>query len=282
MMRAAPRPEPVREAEEVGLVDGVQHLDRRALDDLVLQRGNAERPLPPVGLGDVRPLDRLRSVRPALQPSGEVLEVLLQGLPVVLPRLAVDPGRGVPLQREVRRPQVLDVVDVVQERREPHLLVPLSCLTYPLQRTGRAVPALCPGRVLLARVPFGQAPSLHPLRRRLPGVVRRLRRYYGPVRLPVSVHHRRVSLDFPTRPAAPSAAGDHGISRFSREVCPCMHGVSDRAGLRRVSRYRRAGCGLPPSSTASASRSEVAFAAQYPACTFPCQRFAPALADGHA
>ena len=41
--------------------------------------------------------------------------------------------------------------------------------------------------------------------------------HYGPVRLPVSVHHRRVSLDFPTRPAAPSAAGGHGISRFSRE-----------------------------------------------------------------
>ena len=136
--------------------------------------------------------------------------LLLQRLPVVPPRLAVHARRGVPLQREVRRPQAVEVVDVVQERREPHLLIPSCCLTYPLQRTGRAVPALCPGRVLLARVPFGQTPSLHPLRRRLPGVVRRLRRYYGPVRLPVAVHRRRTSLDFPTRPAAPSAAGDHG------------------------------------------------------------------------
>ena len=50
-MLAAPRPESVREAEEVRFVDGVQHLDRRALDDLVFQRGNPERPLPPVALG---------------------------------------------------------------------------------------------------------------------------------------------------------------------------------------------------------------------------------------
>ena len=70
-------------------------------------------------------------------------------------------------------------------------------------------------------------------------------------------HHRRASVDFPTRPAGPSPTGDQGLSRFSREVCPGMLGVSDRAGLHRVWPYRRAGCGLPPSSTASASRSEV-------------------------
>jgi hypothetical protein len=44
------RPEPVGEAPEVHLVDGAQHLDDGPLDDLVLQRGNAERPLPPVRL----------------------------------------------------------------------------------------------------------------------------------------------------------------------------------------------------------------------------------------
>ncbi len=175
-------------------------------------------------------------------------------LPVVLPRLAVDPRCGVSLQRVVRRPQVLDVVNVVQERREPHRLVPLSNFTYPLQRTARAVPVLRPGRVLLARVPFGQAPSLHPLRRRLPSVVRRLRRYYGPVRLPLAVHRRRASTDFPTRPASPSPTGGQGLSRFSREVRRCVHGVSDRAGLRSVLPWRHPGCGLPPSSTASASR----------------------------
>src|SRR5207245_4387320 len=115
-----------------------------ALDGVAVcrDRRNAQRPLPPVGLRDVRPFDRLRSIRSALQPSGQVREVLLEGLSVMPPRLAIDPrGRG-PLQGEVRGPQMIDVVDVVQERREPHLLVPLSNSTYPLQRTGRALPVL--------------------------------------------------------------------------------------------------------------------------------------------
>src|SRR5438093_3155972 len=43
IVRAAPRSEPKREVGKVGFVDGVQHLDRRALDNLVLQRGDAER-----------------------------------------------------------------------------------------------------------------------------------------------------------------------------------------------------------------------------------------------
>ena len=128
-------------------------------------------------------------------------------------------------------------------------------MTYPNLRTWHAVSGtVSDGHVLVIRIPLGQAPSLRPLRGRLPGVVRGLRRYYGPVRLPVSVHHRRVSLDFPTRPAAPSAAGGHGISRFSREVFSYMHGVSDRAGFPGISRYRCPGRGLPLSPTASAPR----------------------------
>ena len=58
----------------------------------------------------------------------------------------------------------ISAADVVQERGEPQRPIPSRCLTYPLQRTGRALPAQCPGRVLLARIPFGQAPFLHPLR----------------------------------------------------------------------------------------------------------------------
>ena len=69
IMRAAPRPEPVGEAQEVRLVDGVEHLDDRPLDDLVLQRGDAERPLPPVRLRDVRPPRRPRPVAPRCAPG---------------------------------------------------------------------------------------------------------------------------------------------------------------------------------------------------------------------
>jgi hypothetical protein len=97
---------------------------------------------------------------------------------------------------------------------------------------------------------------LHPLRRRLPGLVRRLRRYYRSVRLPVFVHHRRASLDFPMRPQTYFVWGEPGISRFPGEVLWYVHGVCDRAGSRHTLRYRRTGWSLPLSPTASASRSE--------------------------
>src|SRR5437588_10727541 len=257
LMLASLRSEPVRKAEKIRLVDGVQHLDRGTLDDLVFQRRYSERSLPPVGLRYIHPTHRLGSVRPAFQPFGEILEVLLQFLAVVPPRLPVHARCGFLLQTEVGHTKRFQVVDVVQKRREPQLLILLCCLTYPLQRTGRVFPARCPGRVLLWRVPFGQPPSLHPLRRRWSGVVRGLLRYYGAVRLPRSVRHRRTSLDFPTRPMATAALGGLGISRFPNEVLAYGHGVSDRAGLGHTSRYRCTRWGLPLLLTASASRSKL-------------------------
>src|SRR5437764_3315735 len=256
LMLASPRSEPVRKAEKIRFIDGVQHLDRGALDDLVFQRRHSERSLPPVGLWYIHPTHRFGSVRPAFQPFGEILEVLLQFLAVVPPRLPVHARCGFLLQTEVGHTKRFQVVDVVQKRREPQLLILLCCLTYPLQRTERVFPARCPGRVLLWQVPFGQPLSLHPLRRRWPGLVRGLPRYCRAVRLPRSVHHRRTSVDFPTRHRATVALGKPGISRFPSEVLPYVHGVSDRAGLRHTSRYRCTRWGLPHLPTASASRSE--------------------------
>ena len=114
--------------------------------------------------------------------------------------------------------------------------------------------------------------------------VRQLRRYYTPVRLPVFVHHWLASLDFPMRPAVPCLAGKHGLSRFSREVMSgvgltlflCMQRVSDRAGSPGLLPDRDMECGLPLVGTASAPRTRD-FAAQWLACTYPCQRFTPAL-----
>src|SRR5882762_1490361 len=256
LMLAAARSEPVRKSKKVRFVDGVQHLDRRALDDFVFQCRDSERSLPPVGLRDIHPTHRLRSVRSSLQPFGKVLEIPLQFFSVMPPRLPVHTRRGFLLQREVGHAQCFQVVDVVQKRCEPQLLILSCCLTYPLQRTRRVSPARCPGRVLLRQVPFGQTPSLRPLRHRLPGVVWGLLRYYGSVRLPRSVRHRRTSLDFPMRPKATAALGSPGISRFPNEVSAYVHGVSDRAGLKYTSRYRCTRWGLPHLLTASASRSE--------------------------
>src|SRR6202035_5062247 len=215
------------------------------LDDFVFQRRDSERSLPPISLRDVHPTHRLRSVRSSLQPFGKILKIHLQLLSVVPPRLPVHARRGFLLQTEVGHAQRVQVVDVVQERRELQLLILSCCLAYPLQRTGRVFPARCPGRVLLGQVPFGQTSSLHPLRHRLPGLVRELLRYYRSVRLPRSVRHRRASLDFPMRPKATSALGELGISRFPREVLPYVLGVSDRAGLWHTSRYRCIRWGLP-------------------------------------
>jgi hypothetical protein len=130
-------------------------------------------------------------------------------------------------------------------------------MTYPFQLTWHASSGTESDRhVLSVRIPFGQAPSLHLLRHRTSGFVRRLRRYYEPVRLPLPVHHRRTSEDFPTRPAR-LLEGRQGISRFSRKVFPCMRGVFDRAGFCDSLRWRCRGCGLPHSFTASAPRSEL-------------------------
>src|SRR4029453_6773357 len=115
--------------------------------------------------------DRLRSIRSAFQPLREVLEMALQPLLVVPPCLAVHARSRILLEGEERRSQARDVVHVMQERGEPHLLIPSCDLPYPLQRTRRVGPARCPGRVLLARVSFGPPPSLRCLRSRLPGVV---------------------------------------------------------------------------------------------------------------
>ena len=107
---------------------------------------------------------------------------------------------------------------------------PADCLTYPLKRAGHVFPALCPGHVTLKRLPLGQSPFLHCLRSRTGGFVRQLRRYYETVRLPMPVHHRCASLDFPMRSGIPSLADRHGISRLPLKVLACMLRVSDRAG----------------------------------------------------
>ena len=130
---------------------------------------------------------------------------------------------------------------------------PHSCCSYPLKRAWHITPALCPECVTLRRVSLGQPPSLHRLRSRCSGLVRRLLRYYGAVRLPASVHHRRSSLDFPMRSTRARVDGCR-TSRFPCKVLACMLGVCDRAGSRSVLPMRRFRCGLPLSSTASAPR----------------------------
>jgi hypothetical protein len=137
--------------------------------------------------------------------------------------------------------------------------IPACCLSYPLKHVGHVIPALCPVHVTLKQIPLGQPPSLHHLLGLRLGLVRRLCRYYGAVRLPMPVHHRRASLDFPMRSGVFSSPVRHRISRFPLKVLTYMRRVSDRAESKSVSRYRRPQFCLPLISTASAPQSSHRF-----------------------
>src|ERR1039458_8828081 len=215
VMRAATRPEPIRKAEEVRLIDGAEYLDHRPLKELVLQSGDPERPQPPIGLRYVHPPRRLRPVTPAMNPGMEILKVDLQLCPVVLPRHAVHPRRGLGLQRPIGRPKAIDV-DMVQERGEPRFLVRCCHSAHTTKLTWRALPATVSGARFTGRVPLGRSASIHRFRRPALGVVQRFPRYYRTVRLLTIVHHGITAWAFPARPALPSRrAGDREISRFS-------------------------------------------------------------------
>jgi hypothetical protein len=78
IMRTTPGPEPVGQAPKIHLVDCVKHLDDGPLNDLVLQRGNTQRPQPPVRLRYIGPPARLGPVAPRPHPLVQVLKVGLQ------------------------------------------------------------------------------------------------------------------------------------------------------------------------------------------------------------
>ena len=102
---------------------------------------------------------------------------------------------------------------------------------YAGQRLGHARPALSPERALLVRVPLGPRPWLHRLRRRDPGFVRRVHRYYGGVRLLPIVHRRLRLLTFPPRTIRPTGLmADQEISRFPDEELADAPGSSTTPG----------------------------------------------------
>jgi site-specific DNA recombinase len=157
------RPKAVAEALEVLLVNLVQDPHHRLLDNLVLQAGDAQRPLTAVGFGYPTSLRGLGTIPAALDAIMQVRQPGLQVLSIRGPRHAVQPRHGVTLQRVVRLPQQVDR-DVVQQSGEPQVLVPSCGLTYPAQPTRREAPALCPACGRLFRIPLGHQPSLQPVR----------------------------------------------------------------------------------------------------------------------
>src|SRR5215211_4783085 len=138
----------------------------------------------------------------------QVREIALKVCIVGFPRQSIHAGCGV-LFELIKRVLKLFDAEVVEERGEP-LLLPCPCdFPYALQRLCHAYPTLRPVRALLARIPLGPRPSPHRLRSRLLRFVRRLRSYYGEVRLLVPVHHRLRLLAFPMRTAVCANATRH-------------------------------------------------------------------------
>src|SRR5438094_6501040 len=275
LMRTSPRSTAVGKSHKILLVKRTQHFGHRPLDNFIFQHEHSERTklLRLVRLADIGPTHRLRSVRSSFDSLRNLEKISLKLLAILPPCGGVDPSSCLSLQSKVGCAQLPNLVHMVQKSREPLSLIPPCCLTYPLKRAGQAHPALCPGPVTLGRIPLGQPPSLHRLLSLRLGLVRRLRWYYGSVRLPASVHHRCASLDFPMRSVIPSLTDRHGISRFPLKVLACMRRVLDRARSKSVSRYRRSQFCLPLRSTAWATqkwpplaRWWFNFAAQWLAC----------------
>src|SRR5712675_1338392 len=158
----APRPEAVAEPKKVSLVDRIQHLGHRALDNLVFERGNAERPAAAVAFRDIRAAHRLGPVLSAVDPFVQVLKVMFQRLLVLVHRHPIDPGAGGP-SLPPERPCERGDIDVMQQCREPSLARSSGRVIHTPEVRQQGVPAQCPALRLLRRDPLLPLPSLHHL-----------------------------------------------------------------------------------------------------------------------
>ena len=276
MMRGAARSESVGESPKVPLVDGLEHRHRRPLDDFIFPCRFPDGPLATIRFWDGDPLSQWRVIRPPFEPVGQVPPVRLQVLSIGGPRLPVNSRGCIPVEPSLRLPESLDIVDMVPQRRQWPRTSP-RCRTYAVKRLLQGTPALRPDPGLLNRLPLGQLPSLHGLRRgrrcSTTHVVRSFRWYYGAVRLPAPVHHGRAPVWIPRADLAAMGQVRCRASRVPHTMFPCMPGVFDPARSAHPSPYRGGPCCLPRVRSASAPEKSADFGAPYPACTFPCQRF---------
>src|SRR5262245_10783052 len=97
----------VPKAEERCLVPLVQDGDTRTLDHFIFQRAHPEGTYPTAGLCTIPTADGLCPIGPLLHSSMYVLKPRLQVLPIFFPRDPVDTWGGIPLERQVRLPQVV-------------------------------------------------------------------------------------------------------------------------------------------------------------------------------
>src|SRR5215472_3169531 len=123
----------IRKSEKIGLVDRIQHCDRRPLYQFIFQGGDCDWALSSVRLRNIVSPARHRPIRPAMDPIVQAFEISLEVCLVVLPRQSVHSRCRIFLKFVERQPEQLDA-DMVQERGEL-FLPPLPCgLSYASQR----------------------------------------------------------------------------------------------------------------------------------------------------
>ena len=182
-----------------------------------------------------------------MNPGVQIPKVRLEVLPVLRPRHAVDPRRGLRADRPIRRPQAIDVTWCRSAVNRASLSFRATRRTRS-RSLGALSPALCPGRV---------SPAAFPLADPLPSTVSAappwalFDSFAGTTDRLTS--HDRASRDYglslprTTRPTITARAGDRGTSRFSRMEIPRMHRFSDPARSADGSRI------TPPAMLPSAS-----------------------------
>jgi hypothetical protein len=84
------RPEAVRKPEEFLFVDGFEEHPRRLLDDLVLERRDAERTCSPIAFRDVHTPHRQRMIAATLNAALEIEQSGFEVVAVTAPCLPID------------------------------------------------------------------------------------------------------------------------------------------------------------------------------------------------
>ena len=98
MVLTAPRPEPIREPEEILLVDRVENPDDGTLEDLILQSGYSQRALPPVRLRNIPSPGGQRAICPSLNLVVQIRDLAIKVCLVGSPGHPIHAGSGLALE----------------------------------------------------------------------------------------------------------------------------------------------------------------------------------------